>query len=110
MPRRITSLLAACALVLPAAVSSANQHLEKRSEVYQTNCSVCHGDDGKSQTEQGKAKKARDLSNKKWQESVDDARLVKSIQKGRDAMPAFGKKLTEAQVNDLVKEVRTLAK
>ena len=81
-----------------------------RSENWQTHCSVCHGDDGKGQTEEGKKKKARNLTNAKWQDTIDDARIVKSITKGHDDMPAFSKKLTEAEIKALAAEVRSLAK
>ncbi len=83
---------------------------DARSENWQTHCAVCHGDDGKGQTEQGKKKKARNLTNAKWQDTIDDARIVKSITKGHDEMPAFGKKLTEPEIKALAAEVRSLAK
>ena len=70
---------------------------------------VCHGDLGKGDTEEGKKKGARDLSNAKWQASVDDKRLIKSVTKGHDKMPTFEKKLSEDEIKALVKEVRSLA-
>ena len=81
-----------------------------RSENFQTHCAVCHGDDGRGQTEEGRKKKARDLTNAKWQDTIDDARIVRSITKGHDEMPAFGKKLTESEIKTLAAEVRSLAK
>jgi mono/diheme cytochrome c family protein len=102
--------------VLPAgtlllAVTAASVRAENaRSENFQTHCSVCHGDDGKGQTEEGRKKKARDLTNAKWQDTIDDARIVRSITKGHDEMPAFGKKLTEPEIKALAAEVRSLAK
>jgi mono/diheme cytochrome c family protein len=86
------------------------QAADARSENWQTHCSVCHGDDGKGQTEEGRKKKARNLTNAKWQDTIDDARIVKSITKGHDEMPAFGKKLTEPEIKALAAEVRALAK
>jgi mono/diheme cytochrome c family protein len=83
---------------------------DARSENWQTHCSVCHGDDGKGQTEEGKKKKARNLTNAKWQDTIDDARIVRSITKGHDEMPAFGKKLTEPEIKALAAEVRSLVK
>jgi mono/diheme cytochrome c family protein len=83
---------------------------DARSENWQTHCSVCHGDDGKAQTEEGKKKKARDLTNAKWQDKIDEARIVRSITKGHDEMPAFGKKLTEPEIKALAAEVRSLVK
>ena len=81
-----------------------------RSENYETYCSVCHGDDGTGQTEQGRKKGARDLTNARWQDKADDARLTRSITKGHEKMPAFEKKLSADEIKALVAEVRTLAK
>lgn len=81
-----------------------------RSENFDTYCSVCHGDDGTAQTEQGRKKGARDLTNARWQDKVDDARLTRSITKGHEKMPSFEKKLSADEIKALVAEVRTLAK
>lgn len=81
-----------------------------RSENFQMYCSVCHGDDGKGQTVEGKKKGARDFTNARWQDKVDDGRLTRSITKGHEKMPAFEKKLSADEIKALVAEVRTLAK
>jgi mono/diheme cytochrome c family protein len=81
----------------------------KRSALWDAYCTVCHGPDGKAQTEEGRKKKARNLSDARWQASVSDDRLISSIRRGRDDMPTFGKKLNEEQIKALVAEVRTLA-
>jgi mono/diheme cytochrome c family protein len=81
-----------------------------RSENFETYCSVCHGDDGTGQTEQGRKKGARDLTSARWQDKVDDARLTRSITKGHEKMPSFEKKLSADEIKALVAEVRTLAK
>jgi mono/diheme cytochrome c family protein len=100
------------ATILAAALGSAPaaRAADARSENFQTYCSVCHGDDGRGQTEEGKKKGARDLTNARWQDKVDDARLVRSITKGHDKMPSFEKKLSADEIKALVAEVRTLAK
>ncbi|MBK9968544.1 MAG: c-type cytochrome [Holophagales bacterium] len=82
----------------------------KRSAAWEANCTVCHGDDGRSQTEEGLKKKARNLADPKWQASVSDGRLTSSIQRGHDKMPAFGRKLNAEQVKALVAEIRALGK
>jgi mono/diheme cytochrome c family protein len=102
--------LATLSAALVIASAPALRAADARSENWQTHCSVCHGDNGKGQTEEGKKKKARDLTNAKWQDSVEDARIVKSITKGHDEMPAFGKKLTEPEIKALAAEVRSLVK
>ena len=105
MKRISPLLLLALAAAMPLAAQTA-----KRSPVYQQFCVTCHGEDGKAQTEEGKKKKARDLSNAKWQEKVTDDRLFGSIKRGHDEMPAFGRKISDADIKALVAEVRALAK
>ncbi len=104
------AVLSAALGALAAAAPLAAADAEARSENFQTNCSVCHGDDGRGQTEQGKKKGARDLTNARWQDKVDDARMIRSITKGHDKMPSFEKKLSADEIKALVAEVRTLAK
>jgi mono/diheme cytochrome c family protein len=101
---------AALSLSFLVAFAPALRADDARSENWQTHCSVCHGDNGKGQTEEGKKKKARDLTNAKWQDTIDDARIVKSITKGHDEMPAFRKKLSEPEIKALAAEVRSLVK
>jgi mono/diheme cytochrome c family protein len=52
----------------------------------------------------------RNLTDAKWQASVTDERLFNSINNGKGKMPAFGKKLSEAEVDALVSYVRNLKK
>ncbi|HYN43535.1 MAG TPA: c-type cytochrome [Thermoanaerobaculia bacterium] len=104
--KRAAFLSALALLALPLAA----EEPPKRSAAWEANCTVCHGDDGRSQTEEGKKKKARNLADPKWLASVSDGRLTSSIQRGRDKMPAFGRKLSEEQVKALVAEVRELPK
>ena len=99
------ALTAAFLAAAPSAVGA-----DERSENWQTNCSVCHGDDGRGQTEEGKKKGARDLTNAKWQDRMEDARMIRSVTKGHDKMPSFEKKLSADEIKALVAEVRTLAK
>lgn len=71
------------------------------------NCATCHGKDGQARTFKSKFIHARRLSDAKWQESVSDERLFNSIANGKgDKMPAFGKKLSEAEIGSLVQYVR----
>lgn len=85
------------------------QEPPKRSAAWETYCVVCHGPDGKANTEEGKKKMARNLADARWQSTVSDSRLEASIKRGRDKMPSFGRKLTEDQIKALVAEVRALA-
>ena len=53
---------------------------------------------------------SRNLADAEWQDRVTDERIFNSINNGKGKMPAFGKKLSEADVNSLVNYVRTLKK
>lgn len=67
-------------------------------------CAKCHGEDGKGQTPKGKQLMARDFTDAEWQSAKSDADLVKTVTKGGEDMPAFGKKLTKEQIDSLVKD------
>ncbi len=72
-------------------------------------CAGCHGRDGRGHTPRGRRAHARDLTDGSWQNDVSDERLFNSITKGRGKkMPAYGKKLSEDQIDALVRYVRQL--
>ncbi|MEP6635322.1 MAG: cytochrome c [Acidobacteriota bacterium] len=80
------------------------------ASLYSHNCASCHGRDGKSRTFKAKFNHARDLSDSDWQGSVTDERIFKSITNGRGKMPAFHKKMSDAEIDSLVLFVRGLKK
>jgi len=106
---RRSSLAPAALATFAALALGAAAPARAASETYQTFCAVCHGDDGKAQTEKGKEKGARDFTSKKWQKSVDDDRLQASIEKGKGKMPSFKGKVADDDIKALVKEVRSFA-
>ena len=73
---------------------------------FDSKCATCHGKDGRGKTFKGKLSHARDLTSGEWQNDVTDERLFNSISNGRGKMPAFKKKLSEAQIEELVAYVR----
>lgn len=95
----------------PSAESAAvvsSQGAKDVKALWDSSCAKCHGRDGRSKTMKGKFTKARDLTEAKWQTDVSDEHMYNSIQNGRGKMPAFGKKLSEAQIDALVGYVRQL--
>ncbi|HYW72678.1 MAG TPA: cytochrome c [Pyrinomonadaceae bacterium] len=76
--------------------------------LYDKKCAECHGKDGQSHTFRGKHTHSRDLSDSQWQDQVTDERIYNSIANGKGKMPAFSKKLSDADMNSLVTFVRTL--
>jgi mono/diheme cytochrome c family protein len=79
------------------------------ADVYKAKCASCHGPDGKGETATGKAMKVKDLASDDVQK-MSDADLTSAIAKGKKPMPPFEGKLTNDQINDLVKWVRSLKK
>jgi len=71
---------------------------------YKAKCAACHGADG-SKSMMG----AKPLSGAEVQ-GASDADLTKAITDGKGKMPGFKGKLTDAQITDLVKYIRTLKK
>jgi mono/diheme cytochrome c family protein len=55
-------------------------------------------------------KHARDLADAGWQNRTTDERIFNSIMNGKGKMPAYGKKLSEADIDALVSYVRALRK
>jgi cbb3-type cytochrome c oxidase subunit III len=78
--------------------------------VFEKRCATCHGKDGQAKTFKAKFDHARNLTDAKWQAEVTDERISNSITNGKGKMPAWGKKLSEAQINALVGYVRKFKK
>lgn len=81
------------------------------SELYGKYCSSCHGKDGRAKTLKAKFNHARDLTDRSWHDNVSDERVFNSIMNGKGKnMPAYGKKLSEQEIESLVSLVRGLKK
>jgi cytochrome c6 len=72
---------------------------------YKAKCAMCHGADGMGKAAMG----TKDLGSADIQK-MSDADLTGAITNGKGKMPAYKGKLTDAQVSDLVKYIRTLKK
>jgi cytochrome c6 len=77
-------------------------------DTFGAQCAKCHGKDGRAHTTRGRLSHARDLTNASWQNEVSDERLFNSVSKGKGKMPAYGKKLSDDQIDALVRYVRQL--
>jgi cytochrome c6 len=89
------------------AISSEQANVDAKA-LFTKECATCHGKDGQAKTFKAKFNHARNLTDAKWQAEVTDERLFNSIHNGKGKMPAFGKKLSDSQINALVAFVRTL--
>jgi len=91
--------------IAPTFNSSRN---DEANALFGRECATCHGKDGRAKTFKAKFNHARNLTDAAWQAEVTDERLSNSIHNGKGKMPAFGKKLTDAQIDSVVAYVRTL--
>lgn len=87
---------------------SAETKTSAGEDIYKSHCVVCHGADGTGKTTLGQQLKASDLHGKVVQ-SLTNAQLKKIISDGKNNMPAFSGQLTGAEIDDLVKYIRTFA-
>ena len=78
--------------------------------IYKSQCASCHGKDGRAKTFKAKFNHARNLADAEWQERTTDERIFNSISNGRGKMPAYGNKLSDAEIESLVAYVRGLRK
>ena len=77
--------------------------------LWKKHCGNCHGEDGKAQTKVGKKEKIEDMSTPEWQTEWTDEKAKKIIVEGskdNTKMKAFKGKLSDAEIDALVKHLR----
>jgi len=91
---------------------TAAAHAQDARQLYDKNCSTCHGPSGKGDGPAGKMLKPPPADLATVTKSATEADLVKIIKEGGKAvgrsaaMPAYGSKLTEDQIKELVQLVK----
>lgn len=91
----------------PGSQSTPDQFASVR-DIYAKDCVNCHrvkGEGGPAKQNDGSTLKVPTLR-EGHAVRHDDAELLKQITKGGDGMPAFDKKLTPEQMNDLIRMIR----
>jgi mono/diheme cytochrome c family protein len=88
-----------------------HRHSEAGRALYQARCARCHDGDGKGANLHETNPNAPDFTSPRWHQSRTTSALVVSIQDGKGTqMPAFGGRLTDAEVRDVVAYVRSFAR
>lgn len=95
----------ALACLKPAAFAGSDEG----ATTFKAKCAMCHGQDATGNTPMGKNFKIRDLTSADVQKQ-SDAEIIATITKGKNKMPEYGTKLTQGQIADLQKYVRSLKK
>jgi cytochrome c6 len=97
------------AIVMLLGVLGLSGFAETGADVYKAKCQVCHGADGTPAPAMAKSMGIKDMKSDDVQK-LSDADLKTAIEKGKGKMPAFAGKLTAAQIDELVKYLRSLKK
>ena len=103
------------AALLAGGVSCGSAKAADAAQLWNKNCLMCHGADGKGQTKIGHILGIKDLTDAKVQASFTDAEAIKDIkegitQDGKKKMKAFGDKFSADDLKALVAHVRGLKK
>jgi len=101
--RAVTAVLLAGMTLANAAGARA----QEAADLYKSKCQVCHGADGKGDTAAGKKLGVKDFHSPEVAK-MSESELFDITKKGKDKMPPYDKKLTDDQIKQLVKYVRTL--
>jgi len=100
---KLFRLTLVCALV---AASTLLMAADSAQNLYKSKCQGCHGPEGKASAI-GKKLGARDFSDPDVVK-MSEADLVKITSDGKNKMPGYKGKLTEDQINDLVKYIKQM--
>jgi len=90
-------------------VSPNAESVAQGKDLFTINCAMCHGQNGLGDTPAGKAMKAPSFKDPAVIK-VSDAELIAAVTKGKNKMPAYKDKLTDAQIKAVVAYVRALQK
>lgn len=83
------------------------------ADIYKAKCKSCHAENGDGKTKTGKKEKIDDMTDPAWQKRNSDEEIRKVIAEGtpeKSKMKAFKDKLTPAEIDGLVKYIRTFEK
>jgi cytochrome c551 len=98
---------AAAVLLLAASIAVPVLAQASAADLYKTKCAMCHGADGRGGTEMGTKLRVRSFS-LPLVAKESDQEMFDLTKHGKNKMPAYDNKLTDAQIKDLVRYIRSL--
>src|ERR1700760_1070243 len=103
----VKKIAGACLITLLAAGTAS--FAQDGAAIYKSKCQTCHGADGMAGTPAGKSTKARPFNDPEVMKISDDD-LIAVTTNGKNKMPAYKGKLTDAQIKEVVAYIHTLQK
>ena len=103
------AIKAAAILFLAALVSMPVIAQTSGADTFKAKCAMCHGADGLAATPMAKTMKVLSFKDPAMVKA-SDAQFIASTENGKNKMPAYKGKLTDAQIKDVVAHIRTLQK
>jgi cbb3-type cytochrome c oxidase subunit III len=104
----VSGLAWGCASRHPLSVEEAGYPVSQvdAQGLFQENCVTCHGANGRAHTLHGRLAGAQNLTDPDWQSETSDTQIIHAIKTGPGVMPAFGKRLSESEMDALAAYVR----
>ena len=115
LPVEIVSIMGVATLLSVASAASVapafGADLAKGKAIYMGKCVKCHGEGGKGDGPKAEdlEKKPADYTDKAKMAKITDADIKNTVKEGKRPMPAFGNKLTDEQIDDVIAYVRSFA-
>ncbi len=100
-------LISVVALGLLAAMTVPAAAQDDAAALYKSKCQACHGPDGKGDTAAGKKLGTKDFHSPEVAK-MSDQELFNITKNGKDKMPKYEGKLTDDQIKELIKYIRSL--
>lgn len=94
---------------LAGSIASTIHPQDTGADIYKAKCLMCHSADGLGVTPVGKSLKIVSFKDPSVEKS-SNAELVAVIKSGKNNMPPFVSKLSDAQIRAVVQYIRTLQK
>ena len=101
------AIKAAAVILLAASIAGPAFAQAPGADTYKAKCAMCHGADGLAATPMGKNMKILSFKAPEMVKA-SGAQFIASTKNGKNKMPAYNGKLTDAQIKDVVAYIRTL--
>jgi len=104
-----SGIRAAAFLLLAASIAAPAFAQASGAATYKAKCAMCHGADGLAATPMAKNMKVLSFKAPEMVKA-SDAQFIASTENGKNKMPAYKGKLTDAQIKDVVAFIRSVQK